>query len=321
MEIADSPVKIFVVLTAIIVVWLILWRLIVWLWELLDSGHDASDQTEEIELMESENRYLEASTPVRKEWEEKGISFLEWLDYSDPRTTQSEAQLPPSSYYDQFKSSRPPGVTTQNRESDDGRLESTTSKSVSGGVIQPVPVAAPTSNPRKQSTSPLVAKFLNEGIHLFHFTDATNLESIKEVGLLSRRDLATRPIPVNYLSDDLSRSLDDQRGLSDFVHLAFHPEHMMLKAVQYQSRTSNSIVVLGVRLSVLDRPGCCFTRTLANANGAVRIPITEISDSDLRQLASVSYESRKWQLLVPGSIPMSLMRVHAIHESLTPIWQ
>jgi hypothetical protein len=109
------------------------------------------------------------------------------------------------------------------------------------------------------------------------------------------------------------------RGLSRFVHLSFHPEHSMLKAVQY--RTANTVVVLAVSLSVLDRPGCSFTRGLANANDAIQVPITEISDYDFMQLRSGSYESRKWQLLVPGTIPWRLLKYEATHERLIPLWQ
>lgn len=313
----DSPAALFLTLMVAVVCWFVLRWLIVAVWSYTDNLISAfrkqNEANEQGTLEDDEPK--EDSEPIRKEWEEQEISFQEWLDYSDER-----GQLPPPEHYEQFKSYRPPQPPSR-RDSGTVRPKPSSVDSAPRHVIQPSYVAVPTPTPTapKQSLSPLVRKFLSEGIHLYHFTDSKNLESIKRIGLLSRDQLTATSLSSTYLSNDLSRSLDEQRGLSEYIHLSFHPEHSMLKAAQY--RTSGSIVVLAVSLEVLDRPGCCFTRALANANGVVRIPVAEITDSDFRQVRSGSYESRKWQLLVPGLIPWRFLKVQATHERLIPIWQ
>jgi len=58
---------------------------------------------------------------------------------------------------------------------------------------------------------------------VWHFTDESNIDSIKENGgLLSRDLLERRGIKVNYPgSDHLSRNLDVHKCLNYYVHLAF----------------------------------------------------------------------------------------------------
>lgn len=316
----DSPAALFLALILAVTAWFVLRWLIVAVWGYTDILIGASrkpNQPNGRETLE-DNVPKEESEPSRKEWEEQGVSFQEWLDYSDAYRTPRGEGIPPDSYYEQFKSYKPP--QPRDKRPAPPKIPKPRSRpypsSRTGDPISPEVVHVPDFPSRR--FSPLVTRFIKENVHVYHFTDSTNLESIQRLGLLPKSHFNARSLRVTYLSDDLSRSLDDQRGLSDFIHLSFHPDHSMLRAAQY--RTSGSVLVLAVSLEALDRQGCCFTRALANSNGAVRIPMADISDSDFRHLKSGTYESKKWQLLVPGLIPWRLLRVEATHQGLSPLW-
>lgn len=314
MDTLDSTLEIILVFIGVVTAWLILWARLASKsndTDALEDSRGGLDDTDTKPILRKDPAGNQR--PVKKEWEEQGITFLEWLDYSDVHPG-----LPSEDYYEQFKSYRPPQSTTESRVSNAAGKQPGTSHLASGSVAQTPPVTAPVPKTPHRTFSPLVRRFLDEGIHLYHFTDAANLESVKRLGLLPRTQLETKLLRVEYLSNDLSRSLDERSGLSDFIHLSFHPEHRMLKAAQ--CRTSGSIVVLAVSLEVLDCQGCCFTRALANASDAVRIPIADMADSDFRQMKAGSNESRKWQLLVPGHIPWRLLKVESTHERLIPLW-
>ena len=63
---------------------------------------------------------------------------------------------------------------------------------------------------------------------IWHFTDASNLESIKQYGLLSLTFLEQEKIHVHcYGADRLSHNLDINLGLDQFVHLSLIKEHPM----------------------------------------------------------------------------------------------
>ena len=64
---------------------------------------------------------------------------------------------------------------------------------------------------------PDVAAYLSKnGItRLFHFTDVSNLSSIRKTGLMSAACLIENAMPAKMNSDALSRDLDKARGLQD----------------------------------------------------------------------------------------------------------
>lgn len=67
---------------------------------------------------------------------------------------------------------------------------------------------------------------------LIHITDESNLESIREHGgLYSKQAMQEFNIqPNRYASDDLSRSLDNRRGIFDFIHLSIRESPMIFRA-------------------------------------------------------------------------------------------
>ena len=65
-------------------------------------------------------------------------------------------------------------------------------------------------------------------LSLFHFTDASNLESIRKNGLLTWKKLDEMKIAAKMNSSELSHKLDSRKGLADFVRLSFCKKHPMM---------------------------------------------------------------------------------------------
>ncbi len=75
-----------------------------------------------------------------------------------------------------------------------------------------------------------ILRFIQENNikYLYHFTAIGNLESIKEIGfLLSFKECKTRGIVPIGGGNELSKQIDNQRGLDDYVRLSFCSDHPM----------------------------------------------------------------------------------------------
>lgn len=98
---------------------------------------------------------------------------------------------------------------------------------------------------------------------LYHFTDKSNIKSIIKNGGLyswhySDRNNITIPYPGG---DSLSRDLDKQYGLQDFVRLSFTKEHPMMYKAKDDGRIKNPIIL------EIDLKVCYFLNTkYANMN-------------------------------------------------------
>jgi len=67
----------------------------------------------------------------------------------------------------------------------------------------------------------------------YHFTDEKNLESIiKNGGLYSWKGLENKQINASLSSDELSRQLDSQKNLQDYIRLSFTDYHPMSTKVE-----------------------------------------------------------------------------------------
>jgi len=101
---------------------------------------------------------------------------------------------------------------------------------------------------------------------IWHFTDMSNLESIKKHGVLSLRNLIHNKIDVaSYGANELSHQLDISKGLDQFVHLSFIKEHPM----QYSKTKNGEIpnpVWLEIDASVLFKNKSAFSDGVANSN-------------------------------------------------------
>ena len=148
---------------------------------------------------------------------------------------------------------------------------------------------------------------------IYHFTDEANLPSIRLRGLVPYRFLKDRPHwgPVRPGGSKSSHVQDSRSGFDRYVHLCFTMDHPMSHQALKEGRIT-SLVWVEVSCEVLHRKGVLGCKTLANTNGAEVVPIEQALDMiDLPTLfgAECPVSVRKAQILVPGSIPVSKLRV------------
>lgn len=114
-----------------------------------------------------------------------------------------------------------------------------------------------------------IAKALNHyGIKsIWHFTDRSNLESIKKYGLLSLENIERRGIDVPcFGANELSHRLDRRKGIDKYVHLSFITEHPMHYAKKRDGLIPNPIW-LEIDAVVLLENETIFSNNIANQNG------------------------------------------------------
>jgi hypothetical protein len=153
----------------------------------------------------------------------------------------------------------------------------------------------------------------NNGIkRLYHFTDASNIPSIEEHGLMSASNLVESAIVSKMNSDEVSRSLDASRNLENFVRLSFCSANPMMYVVYNAGRISEP-VRLEIKLEAVSRPGVKFSDCNANRVDArvstnpnivrfdvVKAPTVFDVAADLRQF----YQA---EVLVPSPLPRHLI--------------
>ena len=127
--------------------------------------------------------------------------------------------------------------------------------------------AKPFDAPMAKSIPDVAAYLSKNGItRLFHFTDVSNLSSIRKTGLMSAACLIENAIPAKMNSDALSRDLDKARGLQDYVRLSFNDQNPMKYVARTQKRVSKP-VMLQIMLEVVTKPGVLFSDCNATRKG------------------------------------------------------
>ena len=183
-------------------------------------------------------------------------------------------------------------------------------------VMHDTPPAVESKLPSAEPSTvliPNVVSLQNHGfIALYHFTDAANLESIRENGLMSASDLESKCITSVMNSDHLSRALDKSKGLQDYVRLSFNTKNPMQFVAQKQKRISRA-VMLEIKLEVVSRPGVLF----ADCNATRRDVITSTSPDVIRfevVKAATQFDVEKElarfyqaEVLVPSPVPPELI--------------
>jgi len=147
---------------------------------------------------------------------------------------------------------------------------------------------------------------------IWHFTDKSNIESIKKHGLLSLDLLTQKNIQVScYGANELSHNLDRQRGLDKFIHLSLIKDHPM----QYIKKRNGEIpnpIWLEIDVSVLfeNVSGCCSE--VANKHGAKCYDIDKLDKViDLKTLLNHPHWSnpiRRAELIVANKIDYSKIK-------------
>lgn len=139
---------------------------------------------------------------------------------------------------------------------------------------------------------------------LYHFTDPRNLPSIREHGLLSWQQLEDRGIKHFRASDQLSRKLDSDKGLQNYVRLYSQRTCEMLVQARKQGR-----IRFPVWLEIDRAVTLLETTRFSNRNatrGGVRItndPITAFGSKDPQA-----------EILVFGSIAPEWITVSTVDD-------
>ncbi len=113
---------------------------------------------------------------------------------------------------------------------------------------------------------------------IWHFTDKSNLASIKKYGLLSLRLLSQKNIDVPcYGANSFSHFLDRSKGIDKYVHLAIIPDHPMLYIKKRNGEIPNPIW-LEIDVSILFEKESLCCNQIANKNSARCYNINKIAE-------------------------------------------
>jgi hypothetical protein len=148
---------------------------------------------------------------------------------------------------------------------------------------------------------------------LYHFTDASNIPSIKQHGgLYSWYYCQTHGLGINCPGgNDLSRSLDLRRGLEDYVRLNFNSKPPM----RYAAKHIDTPVVLEVDLSVIYWATTKFSDINATDNMATigdDLATFLLIDfgvaTALEWMGELQKKLRQAEVMVKTHIPLSFIR-------------
>lgn len=151
---------------------------------------------------------------------------------------------------------------------------------------------------------------------IWHFTDRSNIDSIKQHGLLALAQASERGIKIPTPGgNSLSHNLDQEKGLDKYIHLAFVDDHPMLYSVKQEGRIENP-VWLKIKSSILLEDGVRFCADVANKAGVhilnaeqakveidfeVLLAYTDWTDKKVQARRQKAIKS---EILVPNCIPI-----------------
>jgi hypothetical protein len=123
-------------------------------------------------------------------------------------------------------------------------------------------------DPSEPTVANIVQLKRNGILKLYHFTDASNVESIKKHGLMSASNLLKQEITSMMNSSEGSRQMDASAGLGNYVRLSFCTPNPMLFVALEEKRITKP-VILEVSLQVVSRPGVLFSDCNATRKGCI----------------------------------------------------
>lgn len=150
--------------------------------------------------------------------------------------------------------------------------------------------------------------FQNKIEAVYHFTAKNNLNSIeKEGAILSRKLCEERGIEYEGGGDALSKQLDEDKNLEDYVHCSFCRDYPMRRRLD---REGVKTVVLRIDPIILLEDGVLFSNLNAAANNAEidegRRGLWRI-DYITTQNKSINYKLYQAEILIPHCIPTSFI--------------
>ena len=146
----------------------------------------------------------------------------------------------------------------------------------------------------QQKLEPNIVTLRQNGIKkLYHFTDASNVASIKQHGLMSASNLIESAISSTMNSDEASRSLDARANLENFVRLSFCAKNPMMYVAYKEGRISEP-TLLEIKLEVVSRPGVQFTDSNATPRHSTNPNIVRFDVVKAKTLYDVAPELRRF---------------------------
>ncbi len=147
--------------------------------------------------------------------------------------------------------------------------------------------------------------------NLYHFTDKRNWDSIQQYGgLFSWGYMQGNGIAIPYAGgDDLSRSLDIRKNLSDYVRLSFCKDHPMMYRLKQQGY---DLVLLKIDIIAATLDGTLFSDINATDNDAhiggtiddlKRIDFAATQESYVKK-DSPSFKLHQAEVLIKTKLPI-----------------
>ncbi len=152
---------------------------------------------------------------------------------------------------------------------------------------------------------------------IWHFTDKSNLDSIKEhQGLFSLDELEKRKINIPIPGgNDLSHNADRIKDLKKYVHLCFIDDHPMLYRAKEEGRIIDPIW-LKIDSSILTEDNVRYTSEVSNKSG---VPILQAKEAMEKIDFEVLFTRTDWkdesiqerrkaakksEILIPNFVPI-----------------
>jgi hypothetical protein len=155
---------------------------------------------------------------------------------------------------------------------------------------------------------------------LYHFTDRRNLPLIREHGgLYPLAHMAAMGIAVPAPGgNEWSHDADAMKGMDNYVHLCFRPNHPMEFRARKEGRIKDPIY-LEIDPEVLHWNDVKFTPDVANKSGVRPHTMEEargLIDFEVlydrpkwsEEIRKRLQQAEKYEILVPGHIPLNLIR-------------
>tara|TARA_R110002012_G_scaffold316390_1_gene531285 strand:+ start:528 stop:1049 length:522 start_codon:yes stop_codon:yes gene_type:complete len=156
----------------------------------------------------------------------------------------------------------------------------------------------------------------------YHFTDSSNLESIRaQGGLLSLAELGRRQVQgFTPGGNQWSHDSDRRKGVDDYVHLSFLKEHPMEYRAKEDGRI-NETVWFKINPAIVYEAGVLFVNDVSNKAGVETFGFAEVEENiDLEALyryldwkCAENRERRnacvKSEVLIPRFIALANMRI------------
>ena len=155
----------------------------------------------------------------------------------------------------------------------------------------------------------------NEIDRLYHFSNRQNLASIRMYGICSISEMARIGISPHYSSSDASRVIDNNKQLSDYVHLGYERQPPMLYIALIEGRLYD-YVIFEISPEVIFHKGTKFSDINAVANDAnissdinffLNLPFSSFHNKKYSNLPEQSKRKYQAEVLVKNKIPTKLI--------------